>query len=254
MADRLNEANQDTLDDLLINNMKVFQARQGYRFSIDAVLLAHFPDLDKVKRIIDIGTGSGVIPLLLAQQTGAVITGIEIQEAMVARAKKSVQLNNLQSQISIIQADANQIQNLLPAGWADLVVSNPPYWKKGEGKLSSNPEEAIARHEIKLTLEQLVQQASYLLLPRGKLALIQRADRLQELLVLLTKHRFSLHRLRMVHSNSKTEARMILLEAVKGARPGSKIMPSLYIYQEDGSYTPEIEEMYKNEGKNLDRG
>ena len=170
--------NQDTLDDLLINDLKVFQARQGYRFSIDAVLLAHFPELEAVKNIIDIGTGSGVIPLLLSQRTRANITGIEIQEAMAARAAKSVELNNLEGQINIIRADINRIQNLLPAGCADLVVSNPPYWKKGEGKLSANPEEAVARHEIALTLEQLIRQAAYLLVPRGKLALIQRADRL----------------------------------------------------------------------------
>lgn len=243
-------ANQDTLDDLLINGLKVFQARQGYRFSIDAVLLAHFPELGAVKNIIDIGTGSGVIPLLLSQRTRAVITGIEIQEAMAARAAKSVELNNLEGQIDIIRADINQIKNLLPAGSADLVVSNPPYWKKGEGKLSANPEEAVARHEITLTLEQLIGQAAYLLVPRGKLALIQRADRLPEALQLLADYRFAAHRLRTVHANRRAEARMILLEAVKDSRQGLKIMPPLCIYQEDGSYSREIEEMYNNEEKN----
>lgn len=250
MADRLTGANQDTLDDLLINDLKVFQARHGYRFSIDAVLLAHFPELGDVKNIIDIGTGSGVIPLLLSQRTRAAITGIEIQEAMAARAAKSVELNSLQGQINIIRADINQIQNLLSAGCANLVVSNPPYWKKGEGKLSANPEEAVARHEIALTLEQLIEQAAYLLVPRGKLALIQRADRLPEALKLLTDYRFAAHRLRTVHANRRTEARMILLEAVKGSRSGLKIMSPLCIYQEDGSYSREIEEMYNNEEKN----
>lgn len=239
------EVIEETLDDLLINNMKVFQASKGYRFSIDAVLLAHFPKLEHINKIIDIGTGSGVIPLLLSPRTRASITGVEIQPAMARRALKSVKLNGLEEQIEIIQADVNQINHFLARGSMDLVISNPPYWKKGEGKLSSNQEEAIARHEINLTLEQLVNQAAFLLPPGGKLALIQRADRLQELLGILTACRFNASRLRTVHSRGNKDAGMILLEAVKEQQPGLKVMPPLYIYQDDSTYTREIEEMYR---------
>lgn len=247
MVDRSTDENQDTLDDLLINDMKVFQARRGYRFSIDAVLLAHFPGLEHTKKIIDIGTGSGVIPLLLSQRTGASITGVEIQTRMAQRALKSIRHNGLDEQIKIIQADINQIETILPGACADLVVSNPPYWKAGEGKINSNQEEAMARHEITLTLEQLIFKSTYLLPSGGKLALIQRADRLQEVLHLLTTYRFAVHRLRTVHSRSRAEARMILLEAVKDSRQGTIIMPPLYIYQEDGTYSREIEEIYRSE-------
>lgn len=244
MADRQGQASEDTLDDLLINGLQVFQARQGYRFSVDAVLLAHFPELEHTDKIIDIGTGSGVIPLLLSQRCQAGITGVEIQTDMAARALKSVKHNHLEDRIHIIQADINDIDQILPGACADLIVSNPPYWKAGEGKISSRPEEAIARHELKLTLEQLIRQSAYLLTTGGRLALIQRADRLQEAMSLLSVYQFAARRLRMVHSNHQTEARMILLEAVKGSHPSLKILPSLYLYQEDGSYTPEIEAIY----------
>jgi tRNA1Val (adenine37-N6)-methyltransferase len=236
---------QDTLDDLLINNLKVFQAREGYRFSIDAVLLAHFPEVGQVRKIIDIGTGSGVIPLLLSQRTKALITGIEIQADMVTRARQSICFNHLEEQINVIRADINNIDSFLPPGCADLVVSNPPYWKKGEGRISNNPEQAMARHELALTLEQVVDRAAYLLLPKGKLALIERAQRLPEALHLLSKYHLTGHRLRTVHSNRSSDARMVLLEAVKGSRAGLKIMPPLYIYNEDGSYSREIEEIYQ---------
>jgi tRNA1Val (adenine37-N6)-methyltransferase len=240
---------EETLDDLLINDIKVFQACQGYRFAIDAVLLAHFPKLEQVEKIIDVGTGSGVIPLLLSQRTQSCITGVEIQAALAQRARKSVKYNALQDQIDIIQADINHIEDILPKASWDLVISNPPYWKVGEGKLSSNQEEAMARHEISLTLAQLLNRAAYLLKPRGKLALIQRADRLQEIMELMSVNHLTASRIRTIHARRGAQARMILAEAVKGSRPGLKILPPIYIYEEDGTYTREVLAMYQGERK-----
>lgn len=236
--------NDDTLDDLVINGLKIFQPRRGYRFSLDAVLLAHYPELERVRSIIDLGTGSGVIPLLLSQRCDAAITGVEIQPVMAARALRSVQYNCLEKRIKIIEADVNCIQQYLPPACADLVVSNPPFWKIGEGKLSLNREEAIARHELKLNLAQLINRAAYLLPAGGRMALIHHPGRLQETMELLTANGFKAGRLRTVHPNRKTEARMILLEAVKNSHRGLKILPPLYIYQEDGSYSQEILQIY----------
>lgn len=243
----------ETLDDLIINDMKIIQPRQGYRFSLDAVLLAHFPDLNKVNYIVDLGTGNGVIPLLLAQRTTARITGVEIQENMVQRACRSIKLNSLEAQIEIINADIKKIDDYLPGGCADLVLSNPPFWRKGEGRVSKNSEEATARHELSLNLGELIERAQYLLRPGGRLVIIQRADRLQEIMQLFTANKLAAKRLRIIHALDYKEAKLVLLEGEKNSRSGLTILPPLIIYREPGQYTEELISIYyggKDEDKN----
>ena len=246
MADRREVLNIDeTLDDLILGDMKLIQAVHGYRFSLDAVLLTHFPELTGVSHIIDLGTGSGVIPLLLAARAPDLhITGIELQPAMVKRAKRSVRLNRLEHRIEIIQADIKEIDRTLVGGSAELVLSNPPFWKTGEGYLSSNTEEAIARHELNLNLEELVDKGAYLLGQGGKLVIIHRAERLEEAMGIFRCHKLSPKRLRLVHSFVDRSATLFLLEGIKN-RPGRlNILPPLVIYQKPGEYSDEIKQLY----------
>lgn len=237
---------EETLDDLILGNMKIIQATRGYRFSLDAVLLAHFPKFTGVSRVVDLGTGNGVIPLLLAVRAPEVrISGVEIQPAMVDRARRSVRLNGLANRIEIIQEDIKEIAKSLPGGCAELVLSNPPFWRKGAGYISINPEEAIARHELNLTLEELVQQGTYLLCQGGRMAIILRAERLAEAIEIFRHHKLYLKRLRMVHSFIDRDAGLVLLEGQKN-RPGSlAILPPLVIYEKPGEYSDEIKQIYR---------
>ncbi|MDD3364602.1 MAG: tRNA1(Val) (adenine(37)-N6)-methyltransferase [Syntrophomonas sp.] len=237
---------EETMDDLILGNMKIIQGAHGYRFSLDAVLLAHFPEITGVRRVFDLGTGSGVIPLLLAVRNPDLqISGVEIQPAMVDRARRSVSLNGLAHRIEIIQEDIKELKKSLPGGCAELVLSNPPFWRQGEGHISINSEEAIARHELNLNLEKLVQQGVYLLCQGGKLAIIQRAERLAEAMEIFRHHKLSIKRLRMVHSFVDRNAGLVLLEGQKN-RPGSlTILPPLVIYEKPGEYSDEIKQIYR---------
>lgn len=235
----------ETLDDLIVGNMKLIQAVHGYRFSLDSVLLTHFPELAGIKQVIDLGTGNGVIPLLLAARSpGLHVTGIELQQAMADRALRSIRLNGLESRIKIIQADIKEIEKILPGGSAELVLSNPPFWKIGEGLLSSNREEAAARHEINLKLEELVERGSHLLKPGGKMVIIQRAQRLAEAMEIFRRHQLFLKRMRLVHSFLDRDAALFLLEGIKN-RPGRlNLLAPLIIYQKPGVYSEEIKRYY----------
>ena len=239
----------ETLDDLIIGGYKLIQPRQGYRFSIDAVLLSHFPDLKKVKQVVELGSGNGVIPLLLVARSPAIrIIGIEIQEPMVKRAQRSLEYNCLQEQVKIIQGDLQAIEKYLPVASADLVLSNPPFWGRNEGHLSKNPEEACARHEIAMDLKGLIRATAYLLSPGGSFCLIHRAERLTDIINLCTAHRLLPVRLRTVHSFWQEEAKLILLEAQRRDQGRMEIMPSLVIYSKLGEYSDEINRFYYGGG------
>ncbi|MEN6461847.1 MAG: tRNA1(Val) (adenine(37)-N6)-methyltransferase [Syntrophomonas sp.] len=243
----------ETLDDLVINGLKIIQPREGYRFSLDSVLLAHFPELHQADKIVDLGTGNGVIPLLLSQREESPrITGVEIQEQMVNRARRSVELNQLQDRIEIINLDINNIQDYWSGGFADLVVSNPPFWRKNEGKLSNNREEAIARHELQVTLSELIRQARYILRSGGRLVLIHRADRLPEIMQEFANNKIAVKKLQTVHALTNKEAKQVLVAGEKGARPGLKILPPLIIYDQPGQYTEQLMSIYYD-GKDRDK-
>ncbi len=237
----------ESLDDLLLGGMKLFQSREGYRFSLDAVLLAHFPLLDGIKRAVDLGAGSGVISLLLAYLSPSLcITAIEIQENMVKRAQKSIVFNHLEGRIGLVQADIRDIGKYVSPGSADLVISNPPFWKKGEGRISPNAEKAIARHELEVELKDIIRAAAYLLSPRGCFCLIQNAERLQESLRLFSDHDLSLGRIRPVYSLPGRKAKMLLLEGQKGGTRASVVLPPLFVYESPGVYSKEVRGWYKS--------
>ncbi len=231
----------ETLDDLLLGGLKVIQPKIGYRFSLDAVLLAHFCQLNKVNEIVDLGTGNGIIPLLLTYLSPtAKITGIEIQAQMVERARRSAEINHLTARVEFINQDIKELKTEYTGGYADLVVCNPPFYKKGEGKISQNSEEAIARHEVAVSMPHIISGAKHLLSDRGKVVLIQRAERLFEITDLLIANSINPTRMRLVHSRIDSDAKLVLIEGQKNSQTKLKILSPLIIYQSDGEYSGEI--------------
>ncbi|NLT95140.1 MAG: tRNA1(Val) (adenine(37)-N6)-methyltransferase [Clostridia bacterium] len=229
----------ETIDDLILGGLRVIQKTGGFRFSLDAVLLAHFVAVKDGYKIIDLGTGTGVIPLILTTRARNLeITGVEIQEEIALMAQRSIKLNNLE-QVTIFNAD---LRALGPEhyGKYDLVVSNPPYLPVNQGKISPIKEIALSKHEITCTLEDLVITAGKLAKNSGKIALIHRAERLPETISLLKGKGLEPKRLRAVHPYQKRPANLILIEAVKGAKPGLAIESPLIVYNDDGTYSDEI--------------
>lgn len=250
MADQGELLSRDeSLDDLILGGLKIIQARHGYRFSLDSVLLAHFPDLQAVAQAVDLGTGSGVIPLILgARSPGLKVAGIELQPAMADRARRTMKLNRVEDRIAIIEADIREIEKHLSGGCAELVLSNPPFWKRGQGKVSRNHEQAVARHELCLELGEVWHKGSYLLKTGGRMAVIQPVSRMLESLAHMEKQGLGIYRLRMVHAFREREAGLVLLEGVKQKRPVLKILPPLIIYTDGGGYSQEIRDWYGQMG------
>ncbi len=235
-----------TLDS--ISNIKLFQSKKGYRFSVDALLLSDFVNLKKVRKIGDLGAGSGIVGILLAKKyPDARVTLFEIQDSLAALAEKNVSLNNLRDRVTVMKADIKGLRLfdssfVVPHSF-DLLVSNPPFRRLKSGRISEGEEKAIARHEIKLGLHDLIDAASCLLKAKGRLCIVYHPSRLMELLDILKKKRLEVKRLRFVHSNISSEAKMILIEAAQGGRSGVKVDKPLYIYRDDGSYTDEVMEI-----------
>lgn len=250
-----------TLD--YIRDVQVYQNKNGYRFSVDALLLYSFVNLKRVSRIADLGAGSGIIGMLLAKKyPSASIMLIELQKSLAVLAEKNISLNDLGDRVNIANTDIKHLyaelsksyinrsrtgsykSELLPESF-DLVVSNPPFRKPKTGLLSAGDERAIARHELMLPLPDLIKSASLLLKHHGRLCIIHLPERLAEIIDVMRQHDMEPKRLRFVHSNISSEAKMVLIETVKGGRTGLKTERPLFIYNEDGSYTEEMRDIYK---------
>lgn len=238
--------NDVTLDS--IRDIKICQSKEGYRFSVDSLLLYDFVNLRKVSSIADLGAGSGIVGILLAKKyPDARVALFEIQESLVRLAQNNLALNRLGDRIEVVGCDLR----LLPAsdfsgGKYDLVVSNPPFRVTKSGRISIAEEKAIARHEIKLRLRELIDAASFLLRAKGRLCMIYHPNRLSELIHILSEKDCEPKRLRFVHSNGSSVAKMVLVEAVKGGRPGLRVERPFYIYGEDGSYSEEMGQIYNS--------
>jgi tRNA1Val (adenine37-N6)-methyltransferase len=233
-----------TLDS--IRDIQIYQSKTGYRFSVDSLLLYNFVTLKRAESIADLGAGSGIVGILLAKKYhDAHVTLFEIQQSLVKLAEKNIVLNNLEDRIKVMKYDLREISVLsLTAYSYDLIVSNPPFRKTQSGRINIGEERAIARHEIKLKLDELIDAASALLRVKGRFCIIYHPVRLSELMTILKKREIEPKRLRFVHSHMLSDAKVVLLEAVKGGRTGLKVEKPLYIYKKDGSYTDELKEIY----------
>ncbi|MGQ9636591.1 MAG: tRNA1(Val) (adenine(37)-N6)-methyltransferase [Thermodesulfobacteriota bacterium] len=224
-------SSDETLDTFFNGRLKVIQKKGGYRFSVDALLISQFVSLRKAERVIDLGTGCGIIPLILSQTYKAKsLVGVEIQKDLVECARKNVKLNHLESLISIIHQDFRELRGLLSPGSFDVVVSNPPYRRDRSGRLNPSIEKAIARHELKGTLEDLIDISSYLLRYKGRGYYIFTALRTVDLLTTLRKEHLEPKRVQFVHPHQNEEAKFILVEAVKSSGTELKILPPLILH------------------------
>jgi tRNA1Val (adenine37-N6)-methyltransferase len=224
----------ETLDTFFSGKLQILQKKKGYRFSVDAILLSQFVRIRKNERVIDLGTGSGILLLLLSHTTKAhSFVGIEIQKGLAECAQKNVFLNHLDGRISILRQDFRELKRTFPPGSFDVVLSNPPYRKYRSGRVNPLMEKAVARHEIKGTLGDLISIASYLLPPKGRCYLIFPALRTVDLFVALRDGKLEPKRLQFVHPRIEEEAKFILTESIKTSGVELKIMNPLILRESD---------------------
>lgn len=239
--DRPGCSRDETLDTLFQGKLKIVQRKRGYRFSIDAVLLAHFVKLRDGEEVVDLGTGNGVIPLVLACLYSTVrVVGLELQEEMVERALRNVDLNRLGERVRIVQGDICSVEKLFSPESFDAVVCNPPYRGAATGRMNPDPEKRIARHEIKSRLADFLRAGSYLLRGGGRMALVYPATRMVDLLQTMRQEEIEPKRLRLVQSFEKSTATLVLVEGVKGAGSELKVLSPLVVYTRDKKYTREV--------------
>ncbi|WP_422446177.1 tRNA1(Val) (adenine(37)-N6)-methyltransferase [Thermoanaerobacterium sp. DL9XJH110] len=235
----------ERIDDLLCRGLKIIQDEKSYRFAIDAVLLSNFVKAGPKDRVIDLGTGSGVIPLLLSAKTGArEIVGVEIVEEAAERACRSVAMNGLEDRIKIVCGDLKEAPRIFGKESFSVAVSNPPYMRLGEGKISPRRETALARHEVAATLSDVIKAAGELLCFGGRFYMVYRTVRLVDCVYELRNHALEPKLLRPIQPGRDREFNLFLVMARKGGRPGIKVLPPLVIYNDDGSYTKEICDIY----------
>lgn len=234
-----------TTDSFFNGRIRVKQEQSGYRFSIDAVILAWHckPQPDDI--VVDLGTGCGIIPLILAYRHPAIkIHGIEVQRELADIATLNVAENFLEDRIQVHLRDMKSLSHNMIAGPADLVVSNPPYRKAESGRINPDQQRAVARHEIEVTLYDVIETAHRLLRVSGRCVMIYTAERLTDILTRMRSAGIEPKSIRMIHSTQHTAAKLILIEGKKGGRSGLKIGPPLVIYRKDGSYSEEVQEMF----------
>ena len=236
----------ETLDELSGYGLRIVQPRHGYRFSVDPLLLADFAGVRKGERCVDLGTGCGVIALLLARLgEECAVTGVEFQRVMAQIAARNVLLNDLSDRVDIVEQDVVSLKARFPVDSFDLVVSNPPYRRPGTGKISPRSGRDEARHETSATLADFLAAAKYLVKPSGRICLIYHTCRLAELMAQAALQKLAPLRLRMVHGNSKAEARMFLVELAKGRTGELRVEPPMMVRGEDGGYSDEKLRIYR---------
>lgn len=235
----------ERIDDLMNDGLKIIQRNDVFSFGMDAVLLAHFVRLHRGDRVIDLGTGTGVIPLLLtARMQDLTIEALEIQPILAELAQRSVAMNHLGDNIHVSIGDLRQVETYYKYESFDVVTCNPPYMAVITGPSSPLNTRAIARHELKCNLEDVIIACKKLIRFGGYAAFVYRTERLDELLILLSRYGLQPKRMRLIQSRIDKAPELFLLEAKKGASKGLKMLPTLIVYDEEGGYTPELMSIY----------
>lgn len=235
----------ERLDDLQRNGLKIIQKTDGFCFGMDAVLLSGFASVKPGERALDLGTGTGIIPLLLSAKTkGEHFTGLEIQTEIMKMAQRSVALNGLEKKIDIIQGDIKEASRIFGAASFDVVTSNPPYMNDAHGLKNPGEVKAISRHEVLCTLEDVVREGTKALKPGGRFYMVHRPHRLAEIITVMRQYKLEPKRMKFVHPFADKDANMVLIEAVRGGGAWLKLEPPVIVYKEPGVYTDEIYEIY----------
>lgn len=235
----------ERIDDLQYKGLRLIQKTDGFCFGVDAVLLANFADVKRGSRVLDLGTGTGIIPVLLAGKTGAsCITGLEIQEAMAEMAARSVRLNGQEDRIRIVCGDIRKAPDIFEPSSFEVVVSNPPYMAGGRAIVNPSDTRAVSRHELLCTLEDVVGTAARLLVPGGQFAMVHRPQRLVDILCAMRGCGIEPKYLRFVHPAPAKKPNLVLVKGTRGGRPELKMMEPLYVYNEEGRFSSEIDKIY----------
>ncbi|MDP4085428.1 MAG: tRNA1(Val) (adenine(37)-N6)-methyltransferase [Bacillota bacterium] len=239
----------ERLDYLLAENLRIIQSPSVFSFSLDAVLLAKFVYVPIQKgNLVDLCSGNGVIPLFLSTKTKGKITGVEIQERLFDMAKRSIDYNGLQDRLHMINGDIKDMPQELGFGKFDVVTCNPPYFiTPSSEEMNLNEHLAIARHEILCTLEDTIRASSQLVRQGGKVAFVHRPGRFIDLITLMRNFRLEPKRIQLIYPKAGKEANMLLVEATKDGNPDLKILPPLVVYNEDNEYTKELREILYGE-------
>ena len=235
----------ERIDELQRNGYQISQNENGFCFGMDAVLLSGFAKVKKGENALDLGTGTGIIPILLEAKTeGRHFTGLEIQETSADMAQRSVCLNDLNEKVEIVRGDIKEAVDLFGKASFDVVTSNPPYMTGQHGLVNPDMPKAIARHEILCTLEDVIGQASALLKENGRFYMVHRPFRLSEIMVTMSRYRLEPKRMKLVYPFVDKEPNMVLIEGLKGGRPRVTVEKPLIVYEKPGVYTSEIYDIY----------
>lgn len=235
----------ERLDDLQYKGLKLIQKKEGFCFGVDAVLLSDFADVRKGDRVMDLGSGTGIIAVLLAaKRAPAAVTGLEIQPEMAEMAVRSVELNALKDRVSMVCGDIKDAVRLFGASSFDAVVTNPPYMARGGGLLNPSDAKAVSRHELLCTLEDVISAGGKLLSPGGRLSMVHRPERLADILCLMRANSIEPKYLRFVHPSPGKRPNLILVSGSRGGRPMLRVLEPLYVYDSNGDYTGEINRIY----------
>lgn len=240
----MNIYNDETLDDLQ-NGFFIIQKKDGFKFGVDAVLLADFAKDAPSKMTLDLCSGTGIVPILLAAKTKTpVIHGLEIQSGVAEMAVRSAQYNNIADRVFITQGDLKNAAQIYGKNIFDKVTCNPPYMKGGAGLINDADTKTISRHELMCTLDDVVKSTSELLVPKGRFFMVHRPTRIADIMCVMRKYKIEPKKLRFVHPSPFKAPNMVLIEGMFHGGEDMKILPPLYMYDESGEYSEEINKIY----------
>ena len=240
----------ERIDDLEYKGLKMIQNTEGFCFGIDSILLSNFAkQMKKGAKVLDLGTGTGIIATLLCGKTElSEIIGIEVQKEVAEMAKRSIALNHLEDKFKIVQDNITNLNMHFEKNTFDVIVTNPPYKKKETGVENVDKRKLISRHEIEANLEDFIKISKDMLKDRGELYIVHRPERLVDLLFLMRKYKIEPKNIRFVYANINAMPKLVLIKGIKNAKPFLKIENNLYIYDQNGKYTDEILEIYNKKG------
>lgn len=235
----------ERIDDLQRNGLKIIQKTDGFCFGMDAVLLSGFAHVKRGEKVLDMGTGTGIIPLLLSAKTqGEHFTALEIQKEIAEMAARSVAMNHLEDKIEIVNGDIKEASRIFGGASFDVVTTNPPYMNDAHGLKNPTEVKAISRHEVLCTLDDVVREGAKVLKSGGRMYMVHRPHRLIEIISAMKQYKLEPKRMCMVHPFKDKEANMVLIEAVKGGGSWLKMEAPIIVYKEPGVYTDEIYSIY----------
>ena len=236
----------ERIDDLEFKDLKIIQNKEGFCFGIDSVLISDFAKgIKKGAKVLDLGTGTGIIAILLCGKTElSEIVGVEIQEEVYEMANRSIKLNNLEKKFRIINDNILNLNKYFEKNTFDAIVTNPPYKKKDSGIENLDKRKLVSRHEIEANLEDFIKISKDMLKDKGDLYIVHRPERLVDLLSIMREYKIEPKRIKFIYSNVNSVSKLVLIQGTKNAKPFLKVEKNLYIYDEKGNYTDEINKIY----------